>query len=107
MGRQSYQAIERIKKIASMSESEAKEYLRSEKRVEPEGGSAGSMERMVSVGTSEILKYLSLVAIEHEEWPACAIEVKQHMTPRCLDAIRDLGSKLTAYANDQAHRPRQ
>lgn len=61
----------------------------------------GSHQRMVSVGTSEILKYLSLVAIEHEEWPACAIEVKQHLTPRCLDAIRELGSKLTAYANDK------
>jgi DNA-directed RNA polymerase subunit RPC12/RpoP len=42
MSRQSPKAIERMKKIASMSEAEAKEYLRSEKRVEPEEASAGS-----------------------------------------------------------------
>ena len=41
----SHNAIERIKKIASMSEADAKAYLRSEKRVEPAEGSAGSLER--------------------------------------------------------------
>lgn len=47
MSRQSHNAIERIKKIASMSEADAKAYLRSEKRVEPEEASAGSLERFV------------------------------------------------------------
>lgn len=32
MGRQSHKALERVKKIASMGEAEAKEYLRNEKR---------------------------------------------------------------------------
>lgn len=32
-----------------MSEADAKAYLRSEKRVEPEDGSAGSLERVVSL----------------------------------------------------------
>ena len=36
MGRQSHKAIERIKKIASMSEADAKAYLRSEKDAKPE-----------------------------------------------------------------------
>lgn len=38
MSRQSHKAIERLKHIASLSEPEAKAYLLSEKRVEPEGG---------------------------------------------------------------------
>lgn len=42
MSRHSPKAIERMKKIASMSESEAKEYLRREKRVEPAEARAGS-----------------------------------------------------------------
>ena len=47
MGRQSHKAIERLKHIASMGESEAKQYLRNEKGGEPKGGSAGSLERVV------------------------------------------------------------
>jgi hypothetical protein len=47
MGRQSHKAIERIKHIGSMSESEAKEYLRNEKGGEPAEDSAGSLERAV------------------------------------------------------------
>jgi hypothetical protein len=47
MCRQSHKAIERIKHIGSMSESEAKEYIRNEKGGEPEEDSAGSLERVV------------------------------------------------------------
>jgi len=47
MGRQSHKALERLKHIASMGESEAKQYLRNEKGGKPEEDSAGSLERVV------------------------------------------------------------
>jgi DnaJ-class molecular chaperone len=53
MGRESYQARERAKRIASMSRTEAEEYLRSEKHVELAEGSAGSLERACSVAGVE------------------------------------------------------
>jgi hypothetical protein len=47
MSRQSHKALERLKHIASMGESEAKQYLRNEKGGEPAEDSAGSLERVV------------------------------------------------------------
>lgn len=61
MGRQSHKAIERLKKIASMGDDEAKEYLRNEKRAEPAGDSAGSLHGEVGPLPDYIQKHLAAI----------------------------------------------
>jgi len=99
MGRQSHNAIERIKKIGSMSEADAKAYLRSEKRVEPAEGSAGSLKRAgsvdrrdgVEVAAAEIvLLYVGFPSLsEHER--VCGI-IRKEIATR---GVRPLNAELT------------
>lgn len=69
MGRQSHKAIERILKIGSMTEPEAKAFIISEKRVEPEEGSAGSLERAGSANALIMReKALRDIKAVHTRW---------------------------------------
>lgn len=69
MGRESHRAIERAKHIASLSPSEAKEYLRQEKRAKPER-SEGSLERAGSASPDQSAHKLreAMNAMEQEQW---------------------------------------
>ena len=53
MSRESYKAIERVKKIGAMSMADQRAYLKSEKRHEPEGDSADSR---AAAGSASILE---------------------------------------------------
>ena len=62
MSRESYKAIERAKKIGAMSMEQQRAYLESEKRHEPEKGSADCAPRTCSASASELEELYQMIS---------------------------------------------